>query len=34
MRHGFAPEETARYRDEFLVRDPGALAPARKESVR
>ena len=34
MRHGFAPEETARYRDEFLVRDPGALAPPRKESIR
>ena len=23
MRHGFAPEETPRYRDEFLVRRPG-----------
>jgi len=23
MRHGFAPEETPRYRDEFLVRQPG-----------
>jgi RHH-type transcriptional regulator, proline utilization regulon repressor / proline dehydrogenase / delta 1-pyrroline-5-carboxylate dehydrogenase len=26
MRHGFAPEETARYRDEFLVRQPGTTA--------
>lgn len=24
MRHGFAPEETPRYRDEFLVRRPGS----------
>jgi hypothetical protein len=23
MRHGFAPEETPRYRAEFLVREPG-----------
>jgi RHH-type proline utilization regulon transcriptional repressor/proline dehydrogenase/delta 1-pyrroline-5-carboxylate dehydrogenase len=26
MRHGFAPEETPRYRDEFLVRRPGSTA--------
>jgi RHH-type proline utilization regulon transcriptional repressor/proline dehydrogenase/delta 1-pyrroline-5-carboxylate dehydrogenase len=26
MRHGFAPEETPRFRDEFLVRRPGTTA--------
>ena len=26
MRHGFAPEETPRYRDEFLVRGTGPTA--------
>ncbi len=34
MRHGFAPEETPRYRDEFLVRRPGSTVVengARKE---
>jgi RHH-type transcriptional regulator, proline utilization regulon repressor / proline dehydrogenase / delta 1-pyrroline-5-carboxylate dehydrogenase len=26
MRHGFAPEETPRYRDEFLIREAGTTA--------
>jgi RHH-type proline utilization regulon transcriptional repressor/proline dehydrogenase/delta 1-pyrroline-5-carboxylate dehydrogenase len=28
MRHGFAPEETARYREEFLVRQAGPTVAA------
>ncbi len=34
MRHGFAPEETPRYRDEFLVRRPGTTAVEDKAAVR
>jgi RHH-type proline utilization regulon transcriptional repressor/proline dehydrogenase/delta 1-pyrroline-5-carboxylate dehydrogenase len=30
MRHGFAPEETPRYRDEFLVRRPGTTVVEEK----
>ncbi len=30
MRHGFAPEATPRYRDEFLVREPGSTAVDRR----
>ncbi len=26
MRHGFAPEATPRYRDEFVAREPGTTA--------
>ena len=30
MRHGFAPEATPRYRDEFLVREPGTTVAKEK----
>jgi hypothetical protein len=29
MRHGFAPEETPRYREEFLVREAAPTVAAR-----
>ncbi len=34
MRHGFAPEETPRYRDEFLVRRPGSTVVKDKTAAR
>jgi len=34
MRHGFAPEETPRYRDEFLVRRPGSTVVEEKATRR
>jgi RHH-type proline utilization regulon transcriptional repressor/proline dehydrogenase/delta 1-pyrroline-5-carboxylate dehydrogenase len=33
MRHGFAPEETPRYRDEFLVRRPGSTVVEDKAAL-
>ncbi len=34
MRHGFAPEATPRYRDEFLVRQPGTTVVEKQNGVR
>jgi RHH-type proline utilization regulon transcriptional repressor/proline dehydrogenase/delta 1-pyrroline-5-carboxylate dehydrogenase len=31
MRHGFAPEATPRYRDEFLVREPGTTVAEKRD---
>ena len=34
MRHGFAPEATPRYRDEFLVRQPGTTVVEKQNGAR
>jgi RHH-type proline utilization regulon transcriptional repressor/proline dehydrogenase/delta 1-pyrroline-5-carboxylate dehydrogenase len=34
MRHGFAPESTPRYRDEFLAREPGTTVAEEKSAVK